>query len=108
MISANCPCCNKLILPEEANSARTGSGFGHIFCPHCNKEITWGRRSQLWLLPSILAIPTFVVCAAIDGNSAVDSVIEYIAVAGLFIGFIGAAGSFHYEEVAGSDRSSEP
>lgn len=99
MLSANFPCCNKLIKANAANSAKKGNALGHIICPFCESEITWSKRSQLWLLPTIFMLPVCIVCAAIDGNSKIDSFVEYFSIAVSFVGIIGLWASYDYEEV---------
>lgn len=99
MPSANCPCCKKLIKANDANSAEKGSALGHIICPFCESEITWSKKSQLWLLSTMFMLPVCIVCAAIDGNSKIDSFVEYFSIAVSFVGLIGLVVSYDYEEV---------
>ncbi|WP_415892874.1 hypothetical protein ACMXYN_17445 [Neptuniibacter sp. PT8_73] len=103
MLSANCPCCKKLINANDANSAEKGSALGNFICPFCRAEIVWAKKSQLWLLPTMFMLPVFIICAVIDGNSKVDSWVEYFSIAVSVVGFFGLMASYSYEEVKRSN-----
>ena len=99
MVSANCPCCKKLIKPENINRQDKRASFQHILCPYCDAHITMSKRSQLWFIPMISMIPVCIICAVIDGNSDVDSFVEYASIGISFFGLLGLIATYSYEEV---------
>lgn len=99
MFSADCPCCHKLIDSGSASTAEKGDSLGHFFCPFCKHEIVWAKKSQLWLIPTLFVLPVCIICAAIDGNSRIDSVVEYASIGVSVLGFIGICVTYQYEEV---------
>lgn len=74
-------------------------GVVSIVCPYCDAQITMSKKTQLWLISMMAMIPVCIVCAVIDGNSKVDSVIEYASIGISFIGLMGLIATYQYEEV---------